>query len=281
MAQYEVELKDFSSIFSLAGKVAVVSGGSRGLGLHAASGLLQAGCSKVYITSRKAQACDEACKLLNALPGKPSGSQAISVPADSSRVSEIDRLVAEVKKSTDHVDILFANAGATWGAPFDKHDDKAFSKVMDLNVKSVFFTVQKFAPLLKARATADEPSRVVATASVAGLGIGNTGENSTPSYSASKAAVIHLMRHLAVDLGGQNIILNAIAPGFFPSRMANGLIEISGGIEKMAERTPNKRLGKPEDIAGTVVYLCSRASSHSNGSVIALDGGRLWARSEL
>lgn len=143
MAQYDVELKDFSSIFSLAGKVAVVTGGSRGLGLHAASGLLQAGCSKVYITSRKAQACEEACKVLNALLGKPKNSEAISVPADGSKVSEIERLVAEVKKTTDHVDILVANAGATWGAPFEDHDDKAFSKVMDLNVKSVFFTVQK------------------------------------------------------------------------------------------------------------------------------------------
>ena len=144
MAKYDVELQDFKSIFSLEGKVAVVTGGSRGLGLHAASGLMQAGCSKVFITSRKADACDEACKALNALPNKPSGAQAISVPADSSKVSEIERLVAEVKKQTSHVDILFANAGATWGAPLQDHDDKAFSKVMDLNVKSVFFLVQKY-----------------------------------------------------------------------------------------------------------------------------------------
>lgn len=312
MAKYDAELQDFKSIFSLDGKVAVVTGGSRGLGLHAASGLMQAGCSKVYITSRKADACDEACRVLNALPGKSSGAKAISVPADSSKVSEIERLMVEVKKTTDHVDILIANAGATWGAPLEDHDDKAFSKVMDLNVKSVFFTVQKyvwllhpkfptrschsttgsllqklnfqkhrFTPLLTVRSSPEDPSRVVATASVAGLGIGSTGANSVPSYSASKAAVIHLMRHLAVDLGKKNILCNAVAPGFFPSRMASGLIEISGGVEKMKKTNPNGRIGKPDDIAGTVVYLCSRASSHSNGSVIALDGGKLWARAEL
>ena len=144
-AQADVQLTDFSSIFRLDGKVAVVSGGSRGLGLHAASGLLQAGCSKVFITSRKASACEEAVAALNALPNKAPGAKAISIPADSSRVSEIERLVAEVKKHTDHVDILFANAGATWGSQFEKVDEKnGWDKVMDLNVKGVFFTIQKY-----------------------------------------------------------------------------------------------------------------------------------------
>ncbi|THC88692.1 hypothetical protein EYZ11_011861 [Aspergillus tanneri] len=139
----QVRLSNFESIFSLDGKVAVVTGGSRGLGLHAASGLLQAGCSKVYITSRKAEACEEAVAALNALPNKRSWARAISVPADNSRISELDRLVAEVKKTTDHVDILFANAGATWGEKFDTHPEAMFSKVMDLNVKSVFYLIQK------------------------------------------------------------------------------------------------------------------------------------------
>ena len=143
MADYDVNIPSFHTIFSLKDKVAVVTGGSRGLGLSAASGLLQAGCSKVYITSRKAAACQEACHILNALPGKAPGAQAISVPADGSKVKEIERLVAEVNKTTDHVDILFANAGATWGAPFEEHKDEHFAKVMDLNVKSVFFCAQK------------------------------------------------------------------------------------------------------------------------------------------
>lgn len=150
-AEAQVQLDKFSSIFSLEGKVAVVTGGSRGLGLHVASGFLQAGCSKVYISSRKAAACDEAVAALNALPNKRPGALAISVPADGSKVSELDRLAAEVKKTTDHVDILFANAGATWGASFDEYPDQAFSKVMDLNAKGVFYTVQKcvsiFSPL--------------------------------------------------------------------------------------------------------------------------------------
>jgi NAD(P)-dependent dehydrogenase (short-subunit alcohol dehydrogenase family) len=165
----ETQLKDFPSIFSLKGKVVAVTGGSRGLGLHAASGFvtltstslaypnpnfnitksltkpprfLQAGASKVYITSRKASACDEAVKALNALPNLQPGAKAISVPADSAKFEGVEHLVKEVSKTTDHVDILFANAGATWGEKFDTHPDSAFAKVMDLNVKSVFNTIR-------------------------------------------------------------------------------------------------------------------------------------------
>ncbi|KAJ5294868.1 hypothetical protein N7508_009689 [Penicillium antarcticum] len=272
-AEDQVKLNNFSDIFSLEGKVAVVTGGSRGLGLHAASGLLQAGCSKVYITSRKKAACDEAVTALNALPNKRPGAQAISVPADSAKMEELDRLVAEVNKTTDHVDILFANAGATWGEKFDTHPEKMFSKVMDLNVKSVFYTIQKFTPLLTKTATITDPSRVIITASVAGIGIGTVGENATPSYSASKAAAIHIAKNLAVELGPRHVLTNAIAPGFYPSKMASGLIEAKGGMKEMEEYSPNGRLGKPEDIAGLVVFLGSRASSHLNGAVIATDGG--------
>ncbi|KAL4917880.1 hypothetical protein BDW62DRAFT_201431 [Aspergillus aurantiobrunneus] len=269
----QVQLQNFSSIFSLEGKVAVVTGGSRGLGLYAASGFLQAGCSKVYITSRKAAACDEAVAALNALPNLRPGAKAISVPADSSKVSEIERLVAEVSKTTDHVDILFANAGATWGEKFEKFPESGFDKVLDLNVKSVFFTIQKFHPLLATKATRDEPSRVIITGSVAGITLGSLGNNASFSYSASKAAVLHLTRNLAVELGPRHVICNAIAPGLYPSKMANGLIEVQGGMKELEEASPNKRLGKPEDIAGLVVFLASRAASHLNGSVITTDGG--------
>jgi NAD(P)-dependent dehydrogenase (short-subunit alcohol dehydrogenase family) len=178
-----------------------------------------------------------------------------------------------VSKTTDHVDILFANAGATWGEKFDTHPDSAFSKVMDLNVKSVFYAVQKFAPLLEARATTEQPSRVIVTGSVAGLGVGSLGENATYGYSASKAAVIHLARNLAVELGPRHILCNAVAPGFYPSKMASGLIEMQGGLKTLEEQSPNRRLGRPEDIAGLVVFLSSRAASHLNGAVIASDGG--------
>jgi len=280
-AKQDVQLNDFGSIFSLEGKVAVVTGGSRGLGLNVASGLLQAGCSKVYITSRKAKACEEAVAALNALPNKRPGAKAISVPADSSKISEIERLAAEIGKTTDHVDILFANAGATWGAPFDTHPENAFSKVMDLNVKSVFYTVQKLEPLLTAKASIGNPSRVIVTASVAGIGVGSLGENATYAYSASKAAAIHLAKNLAVDLGPRGIITNAIAPGFYPTKMASGLMDLQGGVAALAAETPNKRLGQPEDIAGLVVFLSSRASSHINGAVITTDGGALLSKGKL
>ena len=140
-AKADVQLKDFPSLFRLDGKVAVITGGSRGLGLHAASGLLQAGCAKIFITSRKAKACEEACAALNALPGIKG--KAFSVPADLAKKGEAERLVKEVQKRTEHVDILFANAGATWGAPFDEHPEEAFEKVMHLNVQSVFVSAQK------------------------------------------------------------------------------------------------------------------------------------------
>ncbi|KAL9116356.1 MAG: hypothetical protein Q9187_007122 [Circinaria calcarea] len=301
-AAAQVQLHDFQNIFSLDGKVAVVTGGSRGLGLHVASGLIQAGCAKVYITSRKAKACAEACEALNALPSKYPHPRAISVPADSAKFSEIEKLVAEVSKTTDHVDILFANAGATWGEAFDTHPDSAFAKVMDLNVKSVFNTCRlyslpsnpppnpltkpgslpiSFAPLLQATATLSSPSRIIITASIAGIGVGSLGANATFGYSASKAAAIHLARNLAVELGPRHILTNSIAPGFFPSKMASGLMELQGGEKKMAELVPDKRLGLPEDVAGTVVFLASRAAGHINGACITIDGGAVWGRSRL
>jgi len=281
-AKAQVNLQDFQNIFRLDGKVAVVTGGSRGLGLHAASGLLQSGCTKVFITSRKKQACDEACAALNALPNKAPGSIAISVPADSSKVSEIERLVAEVAKHTDHVDILLANAGATWGSTFDDAPENTFSKVMDLNVKSVFYTVQKFAPLLQAKATPADPSRVIITGSVAGIGIGAVlSKNSTYSYSASKAAALHLARNLAIELGPRNILTNAIAPGFFPSKMTSGIIGAASNMDILAKRNPNGRLGNPEDFAGVVVFLSSRAAGHVNGDVVVIDGGKMVSAGRL
>jgi NAD(P)-dependent dehydrogenase (short-subunit alcohol dehydrogenase family) len=204
-----------------------------------------------------------------------------------------------VAKHTDHVDILFANAGASWGASFDTTPENTFNKVMDLNVKSVFLSAQKyeeilsghlnphslthhrFAPLLRKNASIADPSRVIVTASVAGIGIGSLGENATFAYSASKAAALHLTRNLAVELAPQGILCNAIAPGFFPTKMANGLMELQGGTKQLADATPNKRLGTAEDIAATVVYLCSRAGSHIAGGHIVLDGGSVLARGKL
>ncbi|KAJ4288522.1 hypothetical protein N0V90_011759 [Kalmusia sp. IMI 367209] len=275
MAETDVHLTDFANIFSLKSKVAVVTGGSRGLGLHAASGLLQAGCTKIFITSRKVSACTAAVAALNALAtSKNLPGRAYAVPADVSNVAEIEKLVQEVSKETDYVDILFANAGATWGSRFEDVDEtNGWDKVMDLNVKGVFFTVQKFAPLLQKRATVEDPSRVVITSSVASFTV-HAGPVSALSYSTSKAAVTHLARNLALELAPRNILTNVIAPGFFPSKMANNLIAASGGVEKLGRQNPNGRLGRAEDVAATVVYLCSRAGGHVNGDVVVLDGGR-------
>jgi NAD(P)-dependent dehydrogenase (short-subunit alcohol dehydrogenase family) len=180
------------------------------------------------------------------------------------------------------VDILFANAGATWGEGFDTHPDSAFAKVMDLNVRAVFNTIQKFAPLLQKRATKQEPSRILVTGSVAGIAIGSVlTNNATFGYSASKAAVLHLARNLAIELGPRHILVNGIAPGFFPTRMASGLMALSGGEDKLAAMNPNGRLGRPEDIAGLVVFLCSRAAGHINGETVVVDGGKIWGQSKL
>lgn len=174
-----------------------------------------------------------------------------------------------------------ANAGATWGEKFDTHPDSAFAKVMDLNVKAVFNTIQLFTPMLEKAGSTEDPSRVLITSSVAGKGVGTLGEHGTYGYSASKAAVLHLGRNLAVELGPRGITVNSICPGFFPSKMSNGLLAASGGADKFAEANPMKRLGRPEDIAGIVVYLSSRAGSHVNGEAIAIDGGALWQSGEL
>ena len=136
----------------------------------------------------------------------------------------------------------------------------------------------RFAPLMQKKATVQDPSRVIVTASVAGLGVSSGGEAGTFGYSASKAAVIHLTKVLAVELGPRHILCNAIAPGFFPSKMANGVIEMQGGADTLAAHNPSKRLGEPEDIAGTVVFLSSRAASHLNGAVITIDGGEHLAK---
>ncbi|KAI5924664.1 hypothetical protein F4810DRAFT_709246 [Camillea tinctor] len=272
----ETALNDFPSLFSLKGKVAVITGGSRGLGLNAASALLQAGCSKVFISSRKAAACERAVAQLNALPNLEPGARAIAVPADSSTGAGVDSLVQQVAQHTEHVDIVLANAGATWGERFETHPEAGFAKALDLNVKGVFLTVQRLYPLLAKRATAADPSRVIITASVSGLAVGTLGHQATYGYSASKAAAIHLGRNLALELAPRHIRVNSICPGFFPTKMAKGLLEMTGGLDKHAAANPTGRLGIPDDIAGAVVYLASRAGAYVNGVALELDGGAMW-----
>lgn len=185
------DIRGYSSLFSLNGKTAVVTGGSRGLGLHAATGLLLAGCTTVIITSRKADACAEAVRALKALHPKASIS---AIPADLSKPSEVERFAKELSVATNgKVDILIANAGASWGAPFDTHPDAAFAKVMDLNVRSVFNLIRLTTPMLEKAAKergSEGSSRVITVGSIAGITIGTIGEHGTYGYAASKAAVL-------------------------------------------------------------------------------------------
>jgi NAD(P)-dependent dehydrogenase (short-subunit alcohol dehydrogenase family) len=259
-----------SEMFQLDGKIAVVTGGSRGLGLYMAEAILLAGGAKVYISSRKKQACDEACKFLNDLAqSKGLKGQAISLPADLGNRKGAEQLFADFSKLESKCDILIANAGATWGESFEKHPDSAIGKVIDLNVRGVFSCIQLFAPLLEKAGTAKDPARVLVTGSIAGIRSGMSG--GTYGYLASKAAVHHLSKTLAVELGPQNITVNVLAPGFFPSKMSNGLLEVIG--DEMIETNPRRRLGEKPDIMAATVYLLSPGGAYINGVVLPIDGG--------
>lgn len=171
------------------------------------------------------------------------------------------------------VHILIANAGASWGAPLETHSDAAFAKVFDLNVKSVFNLIRELTPLLELGGSHEDPARIITVGSIAGIQIGGVGKQATYGYAASKAAVHHLTRHLAVGLAPRGILVNAVAPGLFMTKMGRGLVLEEGAEERAAKATPDGRLGRPEDVVGAVVWLCSRAGAHVNGAVVPLDGG--------
>jgi NAD(P)-dependent dehydrogenase (short-subunit alcohol dehydrogenase family) len=248
-------------LFDLSGKVAVVTGGTRGIGLMMARGLLQAG-ARVYLSSRKADAGDAAVAELAAF-GK-----ATSLPADLSREEECLRLAAEVAAREDALHILVNNAGATWGEPLASFPASAWDKVLDLNLKAPFFLTRAFLPLLEEAATDDDPARVVNVGSIDGL---HVPPMHTYSYSASKAGLHHLTRVLARELGPRRITVNAVAPGPFESKMMAQTLRDFG--PQIAERAPLRRIGRPDDMAGVVVYLTSRAGAYVTGAVIPVDGG--------
>lgn len=260
------------SLFSVQGKVALVTGGSRGIGEMIAAGLLANG-AKVYISSRKAQACDEAAERLM----KNFGGECISIPANVAELDGIDALVAEISRREKHLDILINNAGVSWGAPIEEFPEVGWDKVMDTNVKGVFFLTQRLLPLLQARATKDDPSRVVNIGSIDGI---KTPSFETFSYGPSKAAVHSLTKVLAAKLTSRHIIVNAIAPGPFPTWMLSTGVGTGGDVEgtdwdAVGRTNPSGRVGTPEDIAGLAIYLCSRAGSFTVGEVISCDGGSL------
>ena len=248
-------------LFDLTGKVAVVTGGTRGIGMMVARGLLQAG-ARVYISSRKPEAGEAAAAELAQF------GRVVSIPADLSTEAECLRLAAEVGAREDELHILVNNAGATWGEPLETFPESAWDKVLDLNLKSPFFLTRAFLPLLHEAGTHDDPARVVNIGSIDGL---HVPPMDTYSYSASKAALHHLTRVLARELGPRHITVNAVAPGPFESKMMAATLDAFG--KEIAARSPLGRIGRPDDMAGVVVFLSSRAGSYVTGSVIAVDGG--------
>jgi NAD(P)-dependent dehydrogenase (short-subunit alcohol dehydrogenase family) len=250
-----------NDLFELSGSTAVVTGGSRGIGLMAARGLLQAG-ARVVISSRKADACQAACAEL-AQFGEVS-----AVPADLSAESECTRLAEEVGGRHGEINILVNNAGATWGAPIEEFPAAAWDKVVDLNLKSPFYLIRAFLPQLEKAARDGNPARVINIGSIDGINVPGI---PTYAYSSSKAGLHHLTRVLAVELGPRHITCNAIAPGPFPSKMAAKLLEERG--EEVTARAPLGRIGEPDDIAGAIVYLAARAGRYVTGVVLPVDGG--------
>ncbi len=249
-----------SDLFSIAGKTALVTGGSRGIGLMIAEGFVDAGAT-VYISSRKADVVHEVATRLS------KKGTCIGIPADLSREDECRRLAEEMSTHVHSLDILVNNAGATWGAPLEDFDEAAFERVLSLNVKGVFHVTKFLTPLLRAVGTVDEPARVINIGSIDGIQVPAL---DTFSYSASKAAVHQLTRHLAKTLAPE-ITVNAIAPGPFESKMMAATLEAFG--EQIAKNAPLRRIGRPDDMAGAAIYLSSRAGAYLTGAVIPVDGG--------
>jgi NAD(P)-dependent dehydrogenase (short-subunit alcohol dehydrogenase family) len=261
---------NFQNLFSVKNKVVLITGGSRGIGEMLAAGFLSNG-AKVYISSRKAAACEETANRLMAAYG----GQVIALPADLSTVEGCASLASQLAAKEDKLDVLINNAGAAWGAPLETFPEAGWDKVMDTNVKGVFFLTQKVLPLLRAAASATSPSRVINIGSIDGL---KSAAFSTFSYGASKAAVHHLTRFLAAHLTGEHILCNAIAPGPFPTWMLSTGVGFGGATEdvdwdKVGKGNPSGRVGSPEDIAGLAMFLSSRAGEYVVGQVIACDGG--------
>ena len=255
-----------ANLFGLDGKVAVVTGGSRGIGYMIAAGLVSNGV-KVYITARKAEACDAAAAELS---GLSEVGECVSIPADLSTQEGIDTLVAAIGENEDRVDLLVNNAGAAWGAPLGEFPDVGFDKVMNINVKAPFMLTQALLPLLEAGATADDPGRVVMIGSIDGIRV-PIGDNY--SYSAAKAGIHMLARHLGAHLVGRDITVNSIAPGPFESKMMAYMLEDDESRRMVEDSVPRKRVGSAADIAGTVIFLASRAGAYTSGAVIPVDGG--------
>lgn len=253
-------------LFSLKGKVAVVTGGSRGIGFMIAKGFVQAG-AKVYISSRKAADLDAAAAEISRF------GTCLAIAADLASEEGARKLADSVRLHEASIDILVNNAGATWGAPFEDFPKTGWDRVLDINVKGPFFVTKEFLPMLKKAASNIDPSRIINIGSVAGFG---TGGNAF-SYGASKAAVHQMSQNWARQFAADRITVNCIAPGAFPSKMMAFITDSEARRTDLEARIPLGRIGTPEDMVGLTVFLTSRAGAWMTGCVIPLDGGSLVA----
>ncbi|HNJ98465.1 MAG TPA: SDR family oxidoreductase [Ilumatobacteraceae bacterium] len=263
------------NLFSVRGKVVLVTGGSRGIGEMIAAGFLANG-AKVYISSRKADVCDATAARL----AQEYGGECISIPADLSKVDGAKHVAAEIATREPKLHVLINNAGASWGAPLEQFPESGWDKVMDTNVKGIFFLTQALLPQLEAAATADDPSRVINIGSVDGI---RTPVFDNFSYGPAKAAVHALTRQLAAALVKRNVLVNAIAPGPYPTWMLSTGIGTGGDVEgtdwaAVGKGMPRGRIGTPEDIAGLAIFLSSRAGAFIVGDTIISDGGSVVSR---
>jgi NAD(P)-dependent dehydrogenase (short-subunit alcohol dehydrogenase family) len=252
-----------SELFSVAGKAALVTGGSRGIGYMIAAEFLRAGVRRVYICARRAEACDAAARELS------QHGDCVSVPCDVGRPEGVETLARAVEEREQRLEILVNNAGTAWGAPLESHPIEQIDRVLQVNVRAVFHLTQRLLPLLRAAASPEDPARVVNIGSIDGLSIPMTPNY---GYSASKAAVHMLTRHLAHALVDDHVNVNAIAPGLFPSRMTRWAFD-GGELSAILEAIPMHRAGTAEDVGGTAIYLCSRAGAYLTGVVIPVAGG--------
>lgn len=252
------------NLFDVSGKVAVVTGGSRGIGAMIARGFVENGV-KTYITARREDELRATAEELSTV------GECIALPSNLATLEGVTAFASAIRERENRVHILVNNAGATWGAPIDEFPESGWDKVMDLNVKSLFFLTRELLPLLREAGSDEDPARVINIGSVNGL---THPHMDNYSYSASKAAVHHLTRHLGADLARQHINVNGIAPGFFPSKMT---AHWADQADEMASAFPRGRIGTPEDAAGTAIYLSSRASAWVTGHMLVLDGGAVAA----
>jgi NAD(P)-dependent dehydrogenase (short-subunit alcohol dehydrogenase family) len=248
-------------LFSVKGKTAVVTGGSRGIGLMIARGYVEAG-ARVYISSRKAEVCEQVAEELSR------AGECVALPADLSSEEECRRLAAAVADRERQLHVLVNNAGATWGAPLAEFPASAWDKLLDLNLKAPFFLTRALLPLLEAAATPDDPARVINVGSIDGLTVPGF---PTYAYAASKAGLHHLTRVLARELGPRGITVNAVAPGPFESKMMAQTLRVFG--DQIAASSPLGRIGRPDDMAGVALYLAGRSGAYVTGAVIPVDGG--------